>query len=97
MAAANYDMHGVSADAARPAGEWNTGRIIVDGAHVEHWLNGEKVVEYELGSDDWLERKQNSKWAESPDYGSLDAGHLVLTDHGDPVGYRNLKIRRLGE
>ena len=97
LAGANYDMHPVSPDAAKPAGEWNTGRIVANGAHVEHWLNGEKVVEYELWSDEWNERVQESKWTDYPDYGSLEEGHIALQDHGDPVWYRNLKIRRLGD
>lgn len=97
LAGANYDMHPVPADAANEAGEWNTGRIVANGAHVEHWLNGDKVVEYELWSDEWNTLIQESKWIDYPHYGSREVGHIALQDHGDPVWYRNLKIRRLGE
>ena len=95
LAGANYDMHAVDPDVANAAGEWNTARIVADGAHIEHWLNGQKVVEYEMWSDDWQDAVANSKWTDYPDYGSVEVGHIALQDHGDPVWYRNLKIRRI--
>ena len=73
-----YDMYGPAMDATRPAGEWNETRILVDGTSVEHWLNGEKIVEYELFSDDWNERVANSKWAGEADYGRMSRGHIAL-------------------
>jgi hypothetical protein len=79
-----------------PAGEWNQVRILVQGNHVEHWLNQRKIVEYELGSPDWQERVQRSKFAEMPRYGREPRGHLALQDHGDRVAYRNIRIRVLG-
>lgn len=81
----------------RPAGEWNHVRLVVDGPHVEHWLNGEKIVDYELWSDDWKQRVANSKFTEWPDYGMARSGHIALQDHGDAVWYRNIKIRPLGQ
>ena len=96
LAGANYALHPPSStDAVKPAGEWNHIRLIVDDSRVEHWLNGEKVVEYELGSDDWKERVANSKFAEMPNYGKAETGRIALQDHGDPVWYRNIKIKRL--
>ncbi len=79
----------------RPVGEWNTSRIVVKGNHGEHWLNGEKVVEYELWSDDWKTRVQNSKFKDMPRYGLARSGHIALQDHGDWVAFRNIRIRRL--
>jgi hypothetical protein len=67
----------------------------VNGSHVEHWLNDVKVVEYELGSADWLARVKPSKFNDWPEYGRPKRGHIVLQDHGDVVAFRNLKIRLL--
>ncbi len=95
MAGANYDVHPPTQNVVHPAGQWNQVRILVDGPHVEHWLNGQKIVEYELWSDDWKQRVAKSKWKDYPDYGMVKAGHIVLQDHGDPVWFRAVKIRRL--
>ncbi len=94
-AGSTYALYPCPRGVVRPAGEWNAVRIVVDGAHVEHWLNGVKVVEYELWSDEWEERVRNSKFAEWPAYGRNVRGHVGLQDHGDPVWYRNVKIRAL--
>ncbi|MFM7195942.1 MAG: DUF1080 domain-containing protein [Bacteroidota bacterium] len=94
-AAANYDMHAAEPKAANPVGEWNQSKIIVNGAHCEHWLNGQKVVEYEFGSEDWTKRKEISKWKDAAGYGMTTKGHIDLQDHGHDVWYRNLKIRVL--
>ena len=77
----------------KPAGEWNHTRIVARGAHVEHWLNGKKVVEYELFSNDWLARKDRSVFRDVPGYGREPRGHIALQDHGDRVAYRSIKIR----
>lgn len=79
----------------RPAGEWNSARVLVDGNHVEHWLNGTKVVEYELGSAGWVERVAASKWAREPLYGRAPSGHIGLQDHGDRVEFRNIRVKVL--
>ncbi len=94
-AGANFALHAPPAGISRPAGEWNRVRILVDGNQVRYWLNDELAVEYVLGSEDWEERVAASKFAHMPGYGRESAGHIVLQDHGDPVWYRNLKVRRL--
>jgi hypothetical protein len=77
----------------RPARQWNDVRLVVRGAHVEHWLNGVKVVEYELWSDEWRARVAASKFREWPAFGMSRRGHIVLQDHTDLVAYRNIRIR----
>jgi hypothetical protein len=94
-AGANYAMHPPVADVTRPAGQWNTARILVRGPHVEHWMNGTKLLEYELWSDDWKQRVANCKWKDRPDYGQRKSGFIALQDHGDRVAFRNIRIRRL--
>ncbi|MCO5235845.1 MAG: DUF1080 domain-containing protein [Chitinophagaceae bacterium] len=79
----------------RPAGQWNQIRIIAKGKHVEHWLNGVKVISYERGSADFLKRKSVTKFKDYPDYGELASGYILLTDHGDKVYFRKIKIKRL--
>lgn len=95
-AGSNYALHGPPEDVSNPAGEWNTARLIVDGAHVEHWLNGERVVAYELWTPDWEARVAASKFVDMPDYGRNRTGHIGLQDHGNPVWFRNVRIRVLG-
>jgi hypothetical protein len=92
---ANYAMHAPKNAKVKPVGEWNTTRIIVKNSHVEHWLNGNKVVEYELWSDDWKERKAAGKWAEAEHYGMAKSGHIGLQDHGGLTVFRNIKIREI--
>ena len=94
-AGSNYALHAPVRDVTRPIGEWNEVRLVVDGAHVEHWMNGVKLLEYELWSEDWNERVKASKFNKMPHYGLAKRGHIALQDHGDPVWYRNIKIKLL--
>jgi hypothetical protein len=82
-------------DACHPAGQWNSARIVVNGAHVEHWLNGEKMVEYELWSDKWKAQVAGSKFKAWPAYGMSKSGLIALQDHGDDVAFKNIKIKVL--
>lgn len=92
---ANYAMNAPIGAKVKPIGEWNITRILIKGSHVEHWLNGVKVVEYELWTPEWLQRKNNCKWKECPSYGIAKEGFIGLQDHGGLTGFRNIKIRRL--
>jgi hypothetical protein len=92
-AGANYDLDPPSRDVTKPIGSWNQTRLIVRGAHVEHWLNGVKVVEYELWTRDWERRVRESKFKDFRSYGRARRGHIGLQDHGDRVAFRNIKIR----
>ena len=94
-AGANYALHAAERDLTRPIGFFNEARIVVNEGRVEHWLNGEKIVEYELGSDDWKSRVAASKFAGMPNYGKAGKGLIVLQDHGDRVWYRNIRVRPL--
>ena len=93
--AACYDLYAPSKDATKPVGEWNELRLLVNGPHVEHWVNGEKVVEYELWSDDWKARVAQSKHKDRPKFGTFKTGPICLQDHSDRVEFRNIKIRPL--
>jgi hypothetical protein len=94
-AGSDYGLYPSPAGVVKRAGEWNAVRIVVNGSHVEHWLNGVKVVDYQLGSPDWAARVQASKFAPHLQYGKNTEGHIGLQDHGDRVAYRNIKIRVL--
>ena len=75
-----------------PPGEWNESRVLVRSNHVEHWLNGDKVLEYELGSDAVKEAVARSKFKDTPGFGTRIKGHILLQDHGGEACFRNLKI-----
>jgi hypothetical protein len=79
----------------KPVGEWNSSKIIANGNHVEYWLNATKVVEYEIGSEDWKKRKTTSKWNEAIGYGAAKKGHICLQDHGGEVWFKNIYIAKL--
>ncbi len=93
--ACNYDMQIAENKKVNPIGEWDTSKIVVNGNHVEHWLNGDRVLQYELGSADWKKRKAGSKWKDAVGYGAAKKGHIDLQDHGDEAWFRNIMIRKL--
>ncbi|MEM6964111.1 MAG: DUF1080 domain-containing protein [Bacteroidota bacterium] len=79
----------------KPAGQWNKIRLINKNGKVEHWMNGHKVVEYEMHTDEWKNMVANSKFKNMKSFGTYKRGHLSLQDHGDQVWFRNIKIREL--
>jgi hypothetical protein len=95
--AADYAMYvpDPSKKKLKPAGEWNTSKIVFDNGHVEYWLNGEKVLEFEAWTDEWFERKNSGKWKDAPEYGLAHKGVICLQDHGSAAWFRNLKIKEL--
>lgn len=92
---ADYDMTAAGNSPIKPAGEWNITKIVVKGHHIEHWLNGTKLFEFEQFSDDWLDRKQKSKWKDEKFYGALSKGFICLQDHGDEVWFKDIRLRKL--
>ena len=90
-----YDLIPAQPQNANPHGKWNTVKIVADGATIEHWQNGDKVVAYELWNNDWYEMIRNSKFLEHPEFGDAREGHIGLQDHGNNVSFRNIKIKEL--
>jgi hypothetical protein len=95
-AAAAYGLYGPAAGVVKAAGEWNKTRIIVNGNHVEHWLNGQKAVEYDFGSPDWKAKVAASKFAKYPNYGLAKSGFIgIQGDHPGSLQLRHIRIREL--
>lgn len=92
---ANYAMNPAPDAAPNAVGEWNTSRIVKNKNHVEHWLNGKKIVEYEIGSADWKKKKAEGKWKDTPGYGMSMKGHFALQDHGSEAWFKNIKVKEL--
>ena len=97
---ANYAMNAPAVNAANKPGEWNTTKIIVNKGHVEHWLNGKKVVEYNLWSDEWKKNKEAGKWKDDAGYGASKSGHIALQcSHSgiktSGICFRNIKLKQL--
>jgi len=95
-AAAAYGLYGPAAGVVKPFGQWNKTRIIVNGDHVEHWLNGRKVVEYDFGSPDWKAKVAASKFSKYPNYGLAKKGYIgIQGDHPGSLELRRIRIREL--
>lgn len=90
-----YDMYPTEPKKVNAIGEWNTSKIVVNGKQVEHWLNEQKILAYQLGSADWLTRKANSKWKDAKGYGIAPKGHIDLQDHGHEIWFKNIMIKPL--
>ncbi len=79
----------------KPTGEWNTSKIVFNNGHVEHWLNEEKIVQFEAWNDAWKKEKAEGKWKDFPDYGLAKKGRIALQDHGNKAYFKNIMIREL--
>jgi 3-keto-disaccharide hydrolase len=93
--AALYDVLAAANRPLKPAGEWNTSRIVVRGTTVEHWLNGTKVLTYELGSPALKAAVAESKFKDVARFGTPQKGHILVQDHGDQVWFKSIRIRPL--
>jgi len=93
----DYAMHlpDYSVMKVNPQGEWNTSKIVFDNGHVEHWINGVKIIDFEAWTDDWFVLKNAGKWANAPEYGLASSGVICLQDHGCPASFKNIKIKEL--
>ncbi len=92
---ANYAMYPPMNKPYKPIGEWNHVFIVVDGNKVTQMLNGVVVVEYIKNSDEWKKLRNSGKWADFPDWGIYDQGHISLQNHGSKIWFRNIKIKEL--
>lgn len=92
---ADYAMYTASSKPAKPVGEYNNTKIIFNKGHVEHWLNGVKVLEFQAWSDDWNKRKAAGKWKDAKAYGMSKTGYICLQDHGSEIWFKNIKIKPL--
>jgi hypothetical protein len=97
LTGADYAMHTADTTAKKlnPAGQWNTSKIVFDNGHVEHWLNGKKIVEFEAWTPEWFKLKNSGKWTSAPEYGLSETGYISLQDHGSKSWFRNVKIKVL--
>jgi hypothetical protein len=91
----DYAMHPPLKIASKPAGEYNHTRILVNGDHVQHWLNGVKVADFHSWTPEWEKLKKEGKWKDYPDYGMAKSGYIALQDHGGGIWFRNIKIKKL--
>lgn len=96
-AAAIYAMYKPENKVLKPVGQWNTGRIVLNGNHLEHWLNGVKVCETDLDGEEWKSLYGKSKFSKWEKFGRNASGHIAFQDHGDKVWYRNITVKRLPE
>lgn len=91
----NYDLQASEADYAKPTGEWNTVKLLINNGKVEHWLNGHQTVVYDFNSADWAERVAASKFKNFEGFGKTKLGHIGLQEHNYEVRFRNIRIREL--
>jgi Domain of Unknown Function (DUF1080) len=90
-----YDVIPAPTAKLRPVGEWNCVQLVCNGKQVEHWLNGEKLISFERGSEAFRAAVAESKFKKAKNWGEAASGHILLQDHGDYVSYRNIKIKVL--
>ena len=95
-AGAAYGLYAAPAGVVKPFGQWNTARIVVNGSHVEHWMNGQLIVSYDLESPDWKAKVAASKFAQYPNYGLAKSGLIgIQGDHSGALALRHIRIRAL--
>ena len=96
-AGSNYAMHeaDLSKKQLNPAGEWNSSKILYTEKRVQHWLNGELLLEFEPYSKEWYLKRDSGKWDDFPEYGKFKKGYIALQDHDSPIWFRSIKIRKL--
>src|SRR5213078_2768639 len=95
-AGADYALYPSPAGVVKPADQWNSTLIVANGNTIQHWLNGQKLLEYEIGSADWLEKVKASKFAAYPNYGRAAKGYIAIQgDHDGTLSIRNVRIREL--
>lgn len=94
---ADYAMTPANKDKKKlkPVGEWNSSKIIFNKGHVEHWLNGEKIVEFQAWDEKWNKEKTEGKWKDFPDYGTAKKGRIALQDHGNKMYFKNITLTEL--
>ncbi|UUL82493.1 3-keto-disaccharide hydrolase [Sphingomonas qomolangmaensis] len=95
-AGALYDMTVPPPGTARPAGSWNHARLLVEPGRIRQWLNGVMTADVSYGDDAWAKRVTGSKFAKMPYFGTFPSGVIALQDHGEPVAFRNIKLRPIG-
>jgi hypothetical protein len=95
LAGALYDLVAPPKDVTEPVGSWNLTRIVVRGWHIEHWLNGEKIVDVDLSSPEGKALRMHSKFSAMPHFAEFASGHIALQDHDGMVSFRNIKVRDL--
>ena len=95
-AGADYGLYPSPAGVVKPAEQWNSTLIVVDGNHVQHWMNGQKLLEYDFGSPDWQAKVKASKFAAYPNYGRASSGYIgIQGDHDGTLWVRNIRIREI--
>lgn len=95
LAGSLYDMKAAPADAAKPAGQWNTAKIHKENGHLIFWLNGKEVINVQMGSPEWTELINNSKFKTWKDFAKYPKGHIALQSHGAVVSFKNIKLKQL--
>lgn len=95
-AGADYGLYPSPAGVVKPAGQWNSTLIVIDGNHVQHWMNGQKLLEYDFGSPDWQAKVKASKFAAYPNYGRASSGYIgIQGDHDGTLWLRDIRIREI--
>jgi len=93
--AACYDLYAPTQDVRKSPGTWNHFTIVCDGPNITHFMNGQQVCSYKIGSDDWNQRVEHSKFFTHPRFGRLRSGEIALQDHNAAVEFRNIKLKPL--